>query len=72
MYTNIDTTHALKAFEIFFTDIKLDAKHAKLLLDAIELVMQNNIFAFGDTYWLQLTRTAMEAKALDKYYRRGQ
>jgi len=59
MYTNIDTTHALEVFKTFFTDIKLDVKHAKLLLDATELVMRNNIFAFGDTYWLQLTGTAM-------------
>jgi hypothetical protein len=46
-------------FKQYFTDIKLDVKQAKRLLQATELIMQNNIFQFGDTYWQQLTGTAM-------------
>jgi len=30
-----------------------------MVLEATELVMRNNIFQFDDTYWLQLTGTAM-------------
>ena len=30
-----------------------------MILEATELIMKNNVFQFDDTYWLQLTGTAM-------------
>ena len=62
MYTNIDTTHGLQVMEAWF---KLHARElpadfpTKMVLSAIKLVMHNNVFQFDDTYWLQLTGTAM-------------
>ena len=38
--------------------------HAAALEFAIETVMKNNIFMFGDTYWLQKTGTAMGTPAV--------
>ena len=60
MYTNIETIHALKnirqhmRFSIKGTHIEKTA-----VLQALDLIMKNNIFSFGDTYWLQLDGTAM-------------
>ena len=61
MYTNIDTEKAL--IEIAqhihqrsnrFQDIPADA-----LIESLALIMRNNVFQFGDTFWHQLTGTAM-------------
>jgi hypothetical protein len=32
---------------------------AEAIICALEIVMRNNLFKFGDTYWLQITGTAM-------------
>ena len=62
MHTNIDTDHGLHTLELWF---ELHAHElppgfpVNMVLKAIELVMRNNIFQFDDTYWLQLTGTAM-------------
>ena len=62
MYTNIDTKHGLRIIAAW---LELHAKEiphdfpTKMVLSAIELVMCNNVFQFDDTYWLQLTGTAM-------------
>jgi len=62
MYTNIDTTIGIQSVRGF-----LDTNKEKLspdfpsylFLEVLEAVMQNNMFSFGDTFWLQLTGTAM-------------
>jgi len=58
MYTNIDTDHALSVITRHLrstvVDINVDA-----LLEGLSIVMRNNIFQFGTTYWLQNTGTAM-------------
>lgn len=62
MYTNIDTAHGLETMKKWF-DLhahELPYKFpTQMVLDAIKLVMYNNVFQFDDTYWLQLTGTAM-------------
>ena len=62
MYTNIDTTHGLQVMEAWFqlhaTELPQDFP-TKMVLSAIKLVMCNNVFQFDDTYWQQLTGTAM-------------
>jgi hypothetical protein len=62
MYTNIDTNHALTEIEKFLRkspisvleDVNVDA-----LIAALCLIMEHNVFVFGDTFWRQLTGTAM-------------
>jgi hypothetical protein len=61
MYTNISTSKAITAIAQYlhqrsskFTDIPLEA-----LIEALKLVMENNVFSFGDTYFHQIEGTAM-------------
>jgi hypothetical protein len=62
MYTNIDSNIGINATKNFLyeninnipTDFPID-----LFLETLTLVMENNIFSFSNTYWLQLTGTAM-------------
>ena len=66
MYTNIHLGHALPIISDFLLTTPLGTKiiqdtgiRVNALLFALQLVMKNNIFKFGDTFWLQLTGTAM-------------
>ena len=61
MYTSIRTDMALIEIAQFvhqrehlFKDTPTDA-----MLEALSIIMKNNVFQFGDTYWHQLTGTAM-------------
>lgn len=61
MYTNIPTSIALTQIRQYlsrharsFPDIPIDA-----LIEGLKIVMTNNIFSFGDSYWKQKTGTAM-------------
>ena len=62
MYTNIDTSHALEHIRLFFyetnicDDLNLDADK---IMDALKIIMENNVFQFGDTKWRQKRGTAM-------------
>ena len=68
MYTNIDSEHALEVIGKW-----LDKLHRDGLLpqnfplaavkEAMALVMQNNVFEWGDLYFLQLLGTAMGTSA---------
>jgi len=62
MYTNIDTATGLASVKAFI-DSNIDNIPrdfpVDLFLRVLECVMTNNIFTFADTYWLQLTGTAM-------------
>ena len=60
MYTYIDTTHALEVLgEFFRTDPICQNIEAEQTIQALEIIMKSNIFKFDDTFWLQLTGTAM-------------
>ena len=68
MYTNIDTQHALEVISSWLDRLRNESKlPTDFPLDAIKeamvLVMTNNIFVFGDLYFLQLLGTAMGTSA---------
>ena len=62
MYTNIDTTHGLQTLKQWFAlhshELPQDY-NVDMVIRATEIVMRNNVFQFDDTYWIQLTGTAM-------------
>lgn len=60
MYTDIDTDHALETITTFLRTNKLAAGlPADAIISGLELIMHWNVFKFGDTFWQQLTSTAM-------------
>ena len=61
MYTNIDVSHSIDTVRNWLNEFPLETKHIpnNILLEALELIMKNNIFTFGDTFWKQRTGTAM-------------
>jgi hypothetical protein len=70
MYTNIDTTTGIQAmqhlFELYHENIPISFPR-DFFLTTLEIVMENNIFSFGDTFWLQLQGTAMGTPAAPLY-----
>ena len=62
VYTNIRTGPALHSIGQFALE---NRKHLTVppagLMDELRLLMTNNVFQFGDTYWLQKVGTAMIA-----------
>jgi len=62
MYTNIDTDHALKVIsewlESIIGQLPLDFPQSAII-DAMVIVMRNNLFEWGDKHFLQLLGTAM-------------
>ena len=60
MYTNICTNHALSVMGPFFRRHP-ECHNAEAIIKGLTLLMRNNIFCFGDTYWKQLSGTAMGA-----------
>jgi hypothetical protein len=70
MYTNIDTHHALTQIESFLTAFPYcidNDINVSILMEALTLVMTHNLFQFGDTYWIQLTGTAMGSPPAPMY-----
>jgi len=70
VYTNINTNTGIIAFENLFHDY--DSLIPKgfpkdLFIKVLKLVMENNIFRFGDTFWLQTQGTAMGTPAAPLY-----
>ena len=60
MYTNIDTDHALYTISDFLKSNPICSDiNEPLITRAMEIIMRNNIFQFDDTYWKQLSGTAM-------------
>jgi hypothetical protein len=62
MYTNIDTELGIKSIQDFLSDNsdKLPPNFpTDLLLQILTIIMDNNVFSFADTYWLQLSGTTM-------------
>ena len=62
MYANIPTEHALTSikqwFELHAHELPADFPTTKVLT-GLGIVMRNNVFTFGNRYWLQLQGTAM-------------
>ena len=64
MYTNIDTDHALSVIGTWMDNLELPAGFPlRAVKDAMQLVMRNNLFEWGDTYFRQLLGTAMGTSA---------
>jgi hypothetical protein len=66
MYTNIHVGHALPVILEFLRSnnrgkqiVRREGINLSRLEYVLDLVMNNNVFQFGDTYWLQLAGTAM-------------
>jgi hypothetical protein len=60
MYTNIDTDHALTVISKYLrSHPHCHDVGAEPIICALEIIMRNNLFKFGDTHWLQITGTAM-------------
>ena len=61
MYTNINTRHALRIIGDYLqrNSQKFPSVPYEAVMVALSLIMTNNIFRFGDTYWHQLEGTAM-------------
>ena len=68
MYTNIDTAHALEMIGAWLDNLLNEGLLPSgfplaAVKEAMALVMQNNIFEYGDLYFLQLLGTAMGTSA---------
>ena len=66
MYTNIDTDHAIEVIGMWLDSLKDQLPPdfpLEAVKEAMELVMKNNIFEWGDLYFLQLLGTAMGTSA---------
>lgn len=62
MYTNIDTKHALEEIKVFLASSDIPARedvNTDALVEALKIIMEHNVFRFGDTFWVQLAGTAM-------------
>ena len=60
MYTNIDTSYAINAIQNFLrSQEQFKYLPLKAIIEAIDIIMNNNIFQFGDCYFHQLTGTTM-------------
>ena len=68
MYSNIDTDHAIEVLSWWLRDMYdknlLPANFPlEAVIDAMTTIMKNNLFEFGDMYFLQLLGTAMGTSA---------
>jgi len=63
MYTNIPTAPCLESIGEYLQENYAQFSHVDhdTLISALSIVMNNNIFRFGDTYWVQDNRAAMGA-----------
>ena len=62
MYTNIDPDEGINVLRKYITTYKSEVKetvNTELICDLTKLVMNTNIFKFGDTWWHQQIGTAM-------------
>ena len=60
MYNNVDTKHAQEVIRIWLDSLNLpDSFFLEAVKEAIALVMSNNIFEWGDLYFLRLLGMTM-------------
>ena len=74
MYTNIHFGHANSVIHNFLTNdekgkriVRKEGIPVNALMRALEIVMENNVFKFGDTFWIQLAGTAMGSPPAPNY-----
>jgi len=70
MYTNIDTETGIQALQDLLTTHALHISPTfptDFFLLTLEIVMNHNIFSFGDSFWRQLQGTAMGTPAAPLY-----
>jgi hypothetical protein len=70
MYTNIEIDIGMSAIRHFLEHNKARIPKdfpTEFFLETLHLVMQNNVFSFANTFWLQLTGTAMGTPAACAY-----
>jgi hypothetical protein len=70
IYTNIDTDIGINALRNFLllNSSQIPANFPiQPFLQILEIVMKNNIFAFQDSHWLQLSGTAMGTPTVCAY-----
>ena len=58
-YTNIKTTHALREISTYIRQKSTQFLQIDAIMEALRIIMTNSVFNFGDTYWHQLSGTAM-------------
>lgn len=66
MYNNIDTEHAIQVITWWLDELQPDLPQGfpiEAVKFAMEVIMRNNIFEWGDLYFLQLLGTAMGTSA---------
>ncbi len=66
MYTNINTPHAIQVISLWLDGLADRLPHdfpLEAVKEAMILVMENNIFEWGDMYFIQLLGTAMGTSA---------
>ena len=65
MYTNIKTQPGIRRISnillVACRNNLLSNDRRKAIIQGLRLIMDNNLFQFGDTYWLQIDGTAMGA-----------
>jgi hypothetical protein len=59
MYTNINTKHALAVIGDYLRHHRHIGIDAKALIRGLTILMEHNVFCFGDVYFVQQTGTAM-------------
>jgi hypothetical protein len=70
MYTNIETAHGIEVVRSWFTLYKEKLPPntpAEFVIDALSLIMNDNILQFGNTYWRQKQGTAMGTSCAVNY-----
>lgn len=70
MYPSINTQQAISFISAYLSYTEFPPEldlNIPAIEEALDLVMRNNLFKFGDTYWLQLNGTAMGAPPAPMY-----
>ena len=70
MYSNIDTDHGIAVVKEFFEKYKEQLPSntpTDFLIESLTIIMKENIFQFGDTYWIQEKGCTMGTSAAVNY-----
>ena len=59
MYTNIDPSEGIPTIKNYIHKFSTDIHPSEFIIDLLNLVMENNLFQFGNTWWRQKIGTAM-------------